>query len=62
MPDPAAKPDAIDQADALFRRRSPTLDDLMAGVEPIRSWDDLDIPGLTDEEREAFAAALADDE
>jgi hypothetical protein len=62
MADPAAKPDAIDQADALFRRHSPTLDELMAGVEPIASWDDLDIPDLTDEERQAFAAALADDE
>jgi hypothetical protein len=31
----------------------------MAGVEPIRSMDQLDVPDLTDDEREAFAAALA---
>jgi hypothetical protein len=30
----------------------------MADVAPITSWDDLDIPDLTDEERETFAAAL----
>ncbi len=58
----AHKPDAIDHADALLRRPSPTLDELMVGVEPIKSWDELDIPDLTDEEREAFAAALAEAE
>jgi hypothetical protein len=62
MPDPARKPDAIDQADALLRRPSPTLDELMAGVPVITSWDQLDIPDLTDEERRAFAAALDGDE
>lgn len=61
MEDRAHKPDAIDQADATFR--SPrTLDELMAGVPVLTSWDQLDIPGLTDEEREAFAGALANDE
>jgi hypothetical protein len=30
----------------------------MAGVEPIRSMEQLDIPDLTDDERQAFAAAL----
>jgi hypothetical protein len=59
--DRAPKPDAIDHADALFRRPSPTLEELMSDVEPITSWDDLDIPDLTDEEREAFAAALHDE-
>lgn len=62
MEERAHKPDAIDHADAVFRHPSPTLDELMAGVKPIKSWDDLDIPDLTDDEREAFAAALADDE
>jgi hypothetical protein len=57
MEDRAPKPDAIDQADALFRN-PPSLDELMEGVAPITSWDDLDIPDLTDEEREAFATAL----
>ena len=61
MEERAHRPDAIDHADAAFRRPSPAIDELMAGVEPITSWDDLDIPDLTDEEREAFAAALADD-
>jgi len=60
MGEPAAKPDPIDQADAEFRKPSPTIEELMADVEPITSWDDLDIPDLTDDEREAFAAALAE--
>jgi hypothetical protein len=62
MEDRAHKPDEIDAADALFRRASPKLEQLMVDVKPITSWDDLDIPDLTDEERAAFAAALADDE
>jgi len=61
MPDPAAKPDAIDQADALFRN-PPTLEELMEGVEPLTPENDLTIPDLTDEEWEAFVAALNDDE
>ena len=61
MPDSAAKPHAIDAADALLRRQLPTFDELLAGVEPIRSLDELDIPDLTDEERAAFAAALDED-
>jgi hypothetical protein len=44
---------------ASFQGPELTLDELMAGVEPIRSMDQLDIPDLTDDEREAFAAALA---
>jgi hypothetical protein len=57
MPDPAAKPDAIDQADAVFRT-PPSLDELMAGVAPLTPENDLVIPDLTDEEWEAFVAAL----
>jgi len=59
--DRARKPDAIDEATARFWNPR-TLDEIMAHVQPIESWDDLDIPDLTDDEREAFAAALADDE
>jgi hypothetical protein len=61
MSEPAPKPDAIDEANAKFWKPR-TLDELMAGVPVLESWDQLDIPDLTDEEREAFAAALADDE
>jgi hypothetical protein len=61
MPDPASEPDAIDEAIARFRAPR-TLDELMEGVPLFTSWDQLDIRDLTDEERKAFAAALADDE
>jgi hypothetical protein len=57
MEDRADKPDAIEQANALFWK-PPALDEVMADVAPITSWDALDIPDLTDEERETFAAAL----
>ena len=57
MPDPAAKPDPIERANALFWN-PPTLEELMASVQPLMSEDDLAIPGLTDEEWEAFVAAL----
>ncbi len=61
MSDPASKPDEIDEAIAgAWKPR--TVEELMAGVPVFKSWDQLDIPDLTDEEREAFAAALADDE
>jgi hypothetical protein len=60
MPEPASKPDAIDSAIAQ-QSRLRTLDEIVAGVEPIQSWDDLAIPGLTDEEWEAFEAALKDE-
>jgi hypothetical protein len=59
MSDPAPKPDAIDEANAQFWRKR-TLDQIMAGVRPLTSWDDLAIPDLTDEEAEAFEAALKD--
>jgi len=59
--EPVPTPSAIDDANA--RLSTPrTLDELMAGVPVLESWDQLDIPDLTDEEREAFAAALADRE
>jgi hypothetical protein len=61
MGDSFAKPDAIGQGDAQFRKLSLKLDELTAGKKPFTSWDDLDIPDLTDEEREAFAAVLRDE-
>jgi len=39
-----------------FRKSSRTLEELIAGKKPFTSWEDLDIPDLTDEERDAFAA------
>jgi hypothetical protein len=59
MSDPAPKPDAIEEAIARAWRPR-TVEELMAGVPVFESWDQLDIPDLTDEEREAFAAALAE--
>ena len=60
MTDSAARPDPIDEAIArVWKPR--TLEELMAGVPVLESWDQLDIPDLTDEEREAFAEALDDD-
>ncbi|MBV8988073.1 MAG: hypothetical protein JO372_05880 [Solirubrobacterales bacterium] len=61
MGERASNQDALDRTDAEFRKPSPTLDELMAGKKPFTSWDDLDIPDLTDEEREAFAKALDED-
>jgi hypothetical protein len=59
MRDPAPKPDEID--DAIARAwKLRTLDELMEGVPIISSWDQLAIPDLTDEEAEAFEAALKD--
>ncbi|HUY59258.1 MAG TPA: hypothetical protein VMV16_06075 [Solirubrobacteraceae bacterium] len=51
--------DEIEAAAPSFQGPELTLDELMAGVEPIRSMDQLDIPDLIDDEREAFGAALA---
>jgi hypothetical protein len=60
MPEPASHAqDQIDAAAASLHAPEPTLDELMAGVEPIRSMAQLDIPDLTDRERQAFADALA---
>jgi hypothetical protein len=60
MTDHAPKPDAIGESNARFWKPR-TLEELMAGKKPFTSWEDLDIPDLTDEERDAFAAALADE-
>ena len=61
MSEPAPKPDPIDEAIARYETPR-TLEELMKGVPVFESWDQLDIPDLTDEERKAFADALADDE
>jgi hypothetical protein len=61
MSDPAPKPDAIDEGIARYQTPC-TLEELMNGVPVFESWDQLDIPDLTDEERKAFADALANDE
>lgn len=57
MEDRAHKPDAIDQADVIFRD-PPTLEELVAGLEPLRPEESFDIPDLSDEEWEDFVAAL----
>lgn len=57
MEDRVHKPDAIDQADAAFRN-PPTLEELVAGLEPLRPDESFDIPDVTDEEWAEFVAAL----
>jgi hypothetical protein len=60
MEDRTRKPDAIDEATARFWNPR-TLDEILEDVRPITSWDDLAIPDLTDEEWQAFEAALKSD-
>jgi hypothetical protein len=57
MDDRPHKPDAIDQADVTFRN-PPTLEELVADLEPLRPDESFDIPDLSDEEWEEFVAAL----
>lgn len=57
MEDRARKPDAIEQANALFWN-PPTLKELVADLEPLRPDESFDIPDMTDEEWEEFVAAL----
>ncbi len=57
MPEQAPKPDAIEQANALFWN-PPTLDELVADLEPLRPDESFDIPDMTDEEWDEFVAAL----
>ncbi len=47
----------IEQADALFWN-PPTLEELVANLEPLRPDESFDIPDMTDEEWEEFVAAL----
>ena len=57
MSEPVPTPGAIEQANALFCN-PPTLEELVADLEPLRSDESFDIPDLTDEEWEEFLAAL----
>jgi hypothetical protein len=57
MEDRAHKPDAIDRADLAFSN-PPTLEELVADLEPLRADESFDIPDMTDEEWEEFVAAL----
>jgi hypothetical protein len=60
MPEPARHTqDEIEAAAASLHGPDLALEELMAGVEPIRSMEQLDIPDLTDDERQAFADALS---
>jgi hypothetical protein len=57
MPEPAANHDLIEQASSLFWN-PPLLEELMADVAPLDPDEHFDIPDLTEEEWEAFVAAL----
>lgn len=57
MPDPAAKPDAIEQANVLFWN-PPTLEELVADLEPLSPDESFDIPDMTDGDWDEFVAAL----
>lgn len=57
MPEPAVSHDQIDRANAQFWS-SPSLQELMADVAPLTPEEHFDIPGLSDEEWQAFVAAL----
>ena len=57
MSDPAAKPDPIEHANAVLEPADARGAD-GSRVQPVISEDDLAIPDLTDEEQEAFVAAL----
>jgi hypothetical protein len=61
MSEPIRKPEHAEIVGMKIGRPPLTLERLMAGKKPITSWDELDIPDLTDEERAAFADALAGD-
>jgi hypothetical protein len=55
--DRAHRPGAIDRADRAFSN-PPTLEELVADLEPLRADESFDIPDMTDEEWEEFVAAL----
>jgi hypothetical protein len=57
MPEPAATNDHIERASTQFWN-PPSLEELMADVAPLAADEHFDIPDLTDEEWEAFVAAL----
>jgi hypothetical protein len=57
MPRPAASNDHIERASAQFWN-PPSLEELMFDVVPLAADEHFDSPDLTDEEWEAFVAAL----
>lgn len=57
MPEPDAGHDAIEEANALFWN-PPSLDELMAGVAPLRADESFEIEDMTDEEWQVFVDAL----
>jgi hypothetical protein len=59
MPEPAANQDQIEQANARFWS-APSLQELMADVAPLAPEEHFDIPDLSDEEWEAFVAAISE--
>lgn len=57
MSEPAANNDQIERANAQFWT-PPSLEELMADVAPLEADEHFDIPDVTDEEWDVFAAAL----
>jgi hypothetical protein len=57
MPQPAASNDHIEHASTQFWN-PPSLEELMSDVVPLAADEHFDIPDLTDEEWDAFVAAL----
>jgi len=55
--EPAASHEEIEQASSLFWN-PPPLEELMVGVAPLDPNEHFDMPDLTDEEWQAFVAAL----
>jgi hypothetical protein len=61
MPEPVPdREDSLETAVTRFEEASPSLEESLAGVEPLASVEQLDIADLTADERTAFAAALAE--
>jgi len=59
MPEPTVHPDAIEQANQLFWN-PPSLEELMADVQPLSPDEHFDIPELSDEEWQEFERALSE--
>jgi hypothetical protein len=59
MPEPATSNDHVEQANTQFWN-PPSLEELMADVAPLEPNEHFDVPDLTDEEWDAFVAALAE--
>jgi hypothetical protein len=57
MPEPATSNDHIERTNTQFWN-PPSLEEMMANVGPVEPNEHFDIPDLTDEEWDAFVAAL----